>query len=424
MPPPLGAYIPLVVYFLLQTPLQLYGLFLVADGLTSEASGKWRHWMVRAFFFSLVLYVAADLFYWIPYGVSGSSLLSGRELYGVYTLHIVCFALPIGMLLLAYHSASMAIRLRIRWIFLSLLMLAASYLVLLMGSLDVDLPLLLFGWLRIILIGAALCGFTYAVLRHQLVPVRLVVNRALVYAIVTSLVVSLFALVLNFMDHSALGTGTNRILALLIALLLGMGLNAIKHQLDHYLNRLFFRHQRRARTALNNLIRMAGGISDRDVLLDKTADELFSQSRACGLCIYLHEGKDGEMVRVRQRGNLDSPPWINAHDTALLQLRAGDKWVDMHTIHSSLGSEGHGFPMRVGHQLVGLLLCGPRTAGQRISDELKLLANVTLKVAALLYTLDMSAQRELLLRVANGGIHTLEDIQSRAQALVGTRAAT
>jgi hypothetical protein len=41
-------------------------------------------------------------------------------------------------------------------------------------------------------------------------------------------------------------------------------------------------------------------------------------------------------------------------------------------------------------------------AGQRISEELKLLASVTLRIAALLYTLETGAQRDLLLHLANG----------------------
>ncbi len=422
MPSPVGDYVEFVAFIFLQTPLQLYGLFLVAAGLTAEMSRNWRRWMVRTFFSLLVLYVFAVLVTQFFITAIGNDLLGERMFNGVAILHIACFALPIAMLLLAYHSVSIATRLRIRWIFLSLLMLVLSYLVFMIPKFSINLPLLISVWLQIIFTGAALCGFTYAVLRHQLVPVRWVVNRTLVYAIVTSLVVSLFALVLSFMQHSALGTGTNRIVALVIALLLGMGLNAVKRQLDHYLNQLFFRHERRERSAFNKLIHVAGDITDREVLLDRAADELFSQSRARGLSLYLAEGEGHDMKRVRERGDLGTPDRIDAHDPGLLQLKAGDKWIDLQSVKSKLGSEGHVFPMRVGQQLIGLVVCGPRLAGQRISDELKLLASVTLRIAALLYTLETNAQHDLLIRVAKGGSRIPKGIRTRAQVLVGTRA--
>jgi len=422
MPPPAGDYIGYAVTDLLATPLQLYGLFLVADGLTSEISGAWRRWVVRGFFLSLIAYVAIVWINRIPYAGAGYTSNQQGEFYGIFALHIVCFAIPIAMLLLAYRSVSMATRLRIRWVFLSLLMLVLSYFTFAGGFFGINIPPLLYAWLQTLFTGAALCGFTYAVLRHQLVPVRWVVNRALVYAIVTSLVVSLFALVLNFMQHSALGTGTNRIVALFIALLLGMGLNAVKRQLDHYLNRLFFRHERRERVAFNKLIHVAGTISDRGVLLDRITEALFSQSQARGLSLYLAEGKSQRMVRVREHGDSGAPARIDAHDPGLLQLNAGDKWIDLQSVNSEIGAEGHVFPMRVGQQLIGLVVCGPRLAGQRIADELKLLASVTLKIAALLYTLETNTQRAFVLYVANGGSKIPRYLCTRAKALIGNRA--
>jgi hypothetical protein len=419
-PAPAGDYIGFAVYFLFATPLQLYGLFLVADGLTSEIAAAWRRWIMRAFFLALMAYVAVVWIDRIPYVATGYERI--QEFYGIFALHIVCFAIPIAVLLLAYRSVSMATRLRIRWVFLSLLMLVSSYSILAGIFFGIKMPPLLYAWLQSLFTGAALCGFTYAVLRHQLVPVRWVVNRALAYAIVTSLVVSLFALVLSFMQHTALGAGNNRVVALLIALLLGMGLNAVKRRLDFYLNRLFFRHERRARSAFNKFIRMAADITDRKVLLDRAADELFNQSRARGLSFYLAEGKNQRMVRVCERGDMGSPPRIDAHDPGLLQLKAGDKWINLQTVKSALGTEGHVFPMRVGQQLIGLVVCGPRMAGQRISEELKLLASVTLRIAALIYTLETSAQRDLLLCLANGEIQANKEVQSRAKALVGIRA--
>ncbi|MGA9854099.1 MAG: hypothetical protein WBR29_02330, partial [Gammaproteobacteria bacterium] len=216
--------------------------------------------------------------------------------------------------------------------------------------------------------------------------------------------------------------GTNRVVALFIALLLGMGLHAVKRQLDHTLNRLFFRHERRARSAFNKFMRMAADVTDREVLLDRAADELFSQSRARGLSLYLAEDKNHRMVRVCERGDMGSPARLDAHDPGLLQLKAGEKWIDLRSVKSTLGTEGHVFPMRVGQQLIGLVVCGPRKAGQRIADELKLLASATLRIAALLYTLETNAQRDLLLRLATGKIPTNKDVRSRAQALVGARA--
>ena len=61
--------------------------------------------------------------------------------------------------------------------------------------------------------------------------------------------------------------------------------------------------------------------------------------------------------RVRAHGDLSTLDRINAQEPGLLQLKAGVKWIDLWSLKSTLGTEGHEFPMGIGHELIGLVVC-------------------------------------------------------------------
>lgn len=397
----------------------LVGLYLVAEVLAAErVHGRWWRWRHDFFYSLLGIYVATLL--WYNWQLLISDTPTGLWFLPVFIMHMVVFGIPLGMLLFGYRGVPAANRARIRWVLLSMLGIVAGYL---SGIFALPLNLSSAGsnLMNNAFTAAALAGFTYAVLRHRLASLRLVLNRALVYAVITSLVVGVFAAVTSIVERGTLGNGTNRLLELLIPLMLGVGLNAIKRQLDGYINRFLFRHRYKAEAALTDFARTCGFVDDPERLLDLTADEVFRHSGAQALAIYRVQPTSG-LVRVRQDGSPEAPARLDANDMALVHLRAGDPEVALAGVSSSLGREGYAFPMMVRGRLMGVLLCGPRPAEQYTADERKLYANVAHQAAVALHTLEMEAERNLLRTLADGGFDSLTAARDRARALLDTQA--
>ena len=115
------------------------------------------------------------------------------------------YLVPVALLFANYRHADGAQRLRLRWMLWSSVVFVASvYLnnTPLLGFLASDIT-------NTLMLPIAMAGFLYAVLRHRVVDVSFVLNRALVYAATTSLVLGLFALFESLIERSALGHGAS-----------------------------------------------------------------------------------------------------------------------------------------------------------------------------------------------------------------------
>jgi K+-sensing histidine kinase KdpD len=338
-------------------------------------------------------------------------------------IHVLVFIIPLWMLLAGRRRASPVNRSRIRWILFSLVGLLLVYLLpFAAGAIQVSPAL---GNLVLTsLTAAAFTGFAYAVLKHRLVSLELVLNRALVYGLITSLVVGVFAALLAFLERTALNTETNRFLALLIPLLLGMGLNALKQRVDLTINRYLFRHRHRAEAALGQFARTCAFVEDPERLLDLAAEEVFKYSGAQNLAIYLSQtGTKGARLE-RQKGVPPFPARLAADDLAFLRLKAGDAEVELHGVTSALGTDGYAYGLMVRGEVLGFIVCGPRPAEAYSLEERRLFAQVAHQAGVALHALRLQEQLRLLHDIADGAYKSLPTARAKAKALIGPRLAT
>ena len=400
----------------------LMGLFLVADALTSDGGFSPRAQAVMRYVFGTVIavYVAGVLSSNLAFYRQAHFLSFGGPL--VLTTHLLAFLIPLGVLIVGYRHALAVNRARIRWILFSLCALAFSYVEAQIFT-RLDLSFIVINMGLVLLKAAAFGGFTYAVLRHSLVSLGIVLNRALVYGLITSLVVGVFAALLSYLERTALNTETNRLLTLAVPLILGMGLNAIKRQVDDRINRIFFRRRHRAEAALTQFARTSTYVEDPERLLDMTADELHSNSGAQGLAIYLNQPGKSSAAISRRRGADIFPLTLLNDDPALLRLRAGDTEVDLQNCSSRLGKEGYAYGLAVRGEVLGFIVCGPRPAEAYSPEERRLYALVAQQVGMALHTLRLHEQQRLLRDLAEGAFKSLPTARARARALIGLRTA-
>ena len=387
-------------------------LYLLADDLTRGGTSERARVILRRTFmllFGVYAFYNPYLAYWsIFHGI----LIPYFRL--LIVVHLGAFAIPLTLLGLFYRHAPAAERARIRWVWVSILLYVVSYLAStnvfgFTNGLEATLVVTTFT-------AAAFLGFTYAVLRHRLVSLRLVLNRALVYGVITSLVVGVFAALSSLIEHFAVGRTEGALLQLLVPLSLGVTLNLIKKRLDGFVERLFFQRQYRAETALTRLIRECGFIENRDTLLDRTLHDVLEYLKPTGVAIY--ERSESGYSLVRQGGERSFPKKLAGDDPAMVSLRATLTEADLDNLGSVLGKEGLAFPLAVRGALIGALILGQRPAEQYTQTERALLARIGQQVAAALHALRARDAESFVDAVARGELTASPKTKSRARQLL------
>jgi hypothetical protein len=399
-----------------QNVCTLIGLYLVADALTASGRTTQRRKLASLIFSAVAAgYVAAVLYTnaGIYFGATSVGIVS----YLVVTLHLWGFGMPLYMLVFNYRRSAPLDQARIRWVLFSLAGLLAAY-AMRLSIVQLALPLVLSYLIITLLQGAAFIGFAYALLKHRLVSLQLVLNRALVYGLITSLVVGVFAMLLSLLERSSITSETNKFVALLIPLVLGMGMNAMKRQVDERINRLFFRNKHKAEAELSQFARTAPYVEDPEKLMDLATDALYRNSGAEGVALYFtQKGKAGPKL-VRKQGELAFPAKLDADDLALLRLKAGDAEVSLRDTFSEMAHEGYAYALTVRGEVMGFVVLGPRPSDAYSLEERRLFGLVAHQVAVALHGLRLQEQQGLLKDLAEGVFKSLPKARAKAKELV------
>ncbi|HKS93044.1 MAG TPA: hypothetical protein VJS16_00120 [Gammaproteobacteria bacterium] len=398
-----------IIAELLLTGLYLMAYAVVAKGLKPAL----KHAFTWIFAISIALLVV----------LSGARTLGIVYLAwnGVSPLVLPAISIWLGMisflmLLLGYTRAGAEQRLRSRWILASTgMILLAVVLTYIATQTSQPVSALTLAILSEIAFLLAVAGYGYALLRHRLVDVRIVLNRTLVYGVITAVVVGVFAAINALVERATLGQGASLILELIVPLALGIVLGSLRKYLDTYINRLVFRRQYRAEQALNDFARTCGFIEQPEHLLDLTAQQVFEHSHAQSVALYERQAQG--YIRVRQRGTVELPQQIETDDLAFVHLRAGDHEVDLHEMTSALGKGGYVFSMAVRGRLIGALVCGPRPAEQYTADERALLFHVAQQSGVALHALRSREHENFVDSVARGALDAAS-ARERARQLV------
>ncbi len=386
------------------------GLYGIAESMLGPALGpQARLWWRGGFL--LLLGAAAMIALGGPfiYVATGWAELL-RPQYGM--LVTASYVVPVALLFVSYHRAEVPQRLRLRWMLWSGGMLVVG--IALSNTQVLGPPATRAA--TAFMVAFALAGFLYAILRHRVVDVQVVFSRTLVYAMTTSLVLGMFALLESLIERAALGHGTSLALELAVPLGLGVSLSTVHKRIDETVDRLIFRRQYREEVALRRFASESAFVTEPETLLDLAVDQLHLHVGAPWVAFYEYTPEG--YSRVRQRGEQDLPQSVATDDLALVKLRAHDSEVNLHEAPSGLGRDGYAFPLRARAILLGVLLVGPRPGEHYAAEERELVAHVAHAVGASLFALRAQATEEQL-SVARAEIATAaaQADQARAQAL-------
>ena len=383
----LGAFLGAWTFYLLARA----GLYVMAESMAGAALTNRRvrrAWRIA--FFSML--GASAVFLLGPAIVAAVMGLLVLQSPYFNVLLSATYLIPVVLLFVGYRRADKADRVRLRWMLWGGGLFAAAVF---FGDLGFVTPHSALSYaLLLSVMDLGLAAFLYAILRHRVVDVRVVISRTLVYAVTTSLVLGLFALFESLLEHTALGHRASLAFELAVPLGLGASLSTVHRRIDTLVDRLIFRRQYREDIALRRFANESAFVSQPETLLDLTVEQIRLHVGAPWVAFYDY-GSEGYR-RVRQGGKKELPQFLATDDLALVKLRAHDSDVDLHETQSGLGRDGYAFPLRAGDHLLGVLVVGPRCDEHYAAEERELMARVAHAVAASLFALRARAVEEQL----------------------------
>lgn len=303
-------------------------------------------------------------------------------------------AFVLATLIVAYVQGAPFERQRRRWVFLMLGIGLAGPLI------DVNVTAV-FGFQRLvddfmlIPIGLLPFGLAYVILRHRVIDIGFVVNRAVVYTGVSIIIVAVFVIVETLLSKYVEQTSHVGSVAveLVVALVLGFSVRAIHTRVDRFVDAVFFRERHLAEAAIRLLANDASYVTDAGVLLSRCVKTVQRYTHARGAGIWTMQSPIYRPAVTTFKAASE----IDENDTAVVAMRARRVIVELRETDSALPGV-LAFPMIVRGELLGMLVCGAKVDDETYApDELEALAGLAASVG---HALDAIEVRELRRRLA------------------------
>ena len=262
-------------------------------------------------------------------------------------------------------------------------------------------------------------GLGYAILRHRVVDIGFVINRALVFGGVSAVVVVTFGslewLLSNVFVRVSHITSTS--LELALALVLGFSLRSIHKRVDRIVDDLFFRERHEAERALRIAAWELAYVTDPRVAVERAQGELLARSGASSVAIYVVDGV--RALRVDPAEN-SGPETAGIDDPALVRMRASRSPCELGRLKTAFGGEW-AFPMCVRDVVTGAVVLGAKSNGEAFApDELATLETVALALGNALDALQTAALKAEVARVLLDGA-PLETLRRTVDAAAWAR---
>lgn len=383
------------------------GLLIFATHFPSRSPSGWRHAVERLIPVVAVLAVVPSVLYllFLAGVVQPSQSLGAMNLVteGLEALGVV--TLVAGLV-----RSAPAERQRLRWVVGGLAIYYASYVY---QELTIFLP----GqgwpaqWTNAGVTSDILNGFVifipitvaYAVFKHHVLDLNFVIGRGLVYGILTSLAVAIFAIIEWFIGGVLAQTRLAAAGEVVAAIAIGFWLNGLHGRVDRLVDSVIFRKRHLAE---QRLARVAAGLQHSEsystvaqIVVKEPVDALGFRSAA-----FYRRMESGDFSCDAAEGVEKTSAPIGAHDALLVHLNGerGPVMLDqIGWIAPGLPTGENtpivALPVFIRHELRAIALYGPHQTGEAIDpDEMR---SLTLLCSAAGAALDHTAAAELSKRL-------------------------
>lgn len=253
----------------------------------------------------------------------------------------------------------------------------------------------------------------YAILRHQLLEIKVVFRKSLLYSIPTVLITTVYFLIITLTDRlfpSDRGL-TIFIISLIVAVITALVFQPLRDKAQLWIDRFFFREKYNTGLMLQRLSSQVASMLDLDQVTTLILDEMKSNLHIQRAAFFLKRGESGDFSLMAQQGmessgniffNADHPiiSWLSSHELILTKTQLDT----LPQFKALLGHEreeleklgGELFiPLKAKGEVVGVLTVGPKQSEEGFSpDDQQTLSTLANQTAVALENARLYAQTE------------------------------
>ncbi len=245
----------------------------------------------------------------------------------------------------------------------------------------------------------------YAVLRHRVLDVNFVLNRALAYGILSIFVIAVVSLLDWFFSHVLAEYHLAIMFELGATIAIGLLLDRINKVIGSTVERVFFAHRRLAERYLKRAAIALPYASDEAAVSEALVEVPAEALRLSAAALY-RRNESGRFDGVATSHNTPvAPPGLDANHLLVRMLQASEENVWLEQLRSHLQKENSAIyvlavPVSVRHELVSFTLYGAHTNGAQLDpDEVELLDELAREAARAYDHIDAVRMRERYERV-------------------------
>ncbi len=245
----------------------------------------------------------------------------------------------------------------------------------------------------------------YAVLRHRVLDVNFVLNRALAYGILSVFVIAVVSLLDWLFSHVLSEYHLAVVFELVATIAIGLLLDRINKAIEAAVERIFFRHRRLAERYLKRTAAALPYATEEAAVSEALVDVPAEALNLSAAALY-RRSDGGRFEGVATSPNTPvAPPGFDPNHLLVRMLQANEESVWLEQLRSHLERENSAIyvlaiPVLVRHELVSFTLYGAHTNGAQLDpDEVDLLEDLAREAARAYDHIDAVRMRQRYERV-------------------------
>ncbi len=257
-------------------------------------------------------------------------------------------------------------------------------------------------------------AFGFSIVKYQALDIQIVINRSIVYVIVTVIIASLYLSVVGFSGHllRSISPETGSFLIIIFTLLAAALFAPLKNRIQIFVDKTFYRVKYNYRLAIKDFSDAITSVHDQtqvlDLIIEKINDAipiekmgiLIPHTSARTYQVIASRGmNDDDLREIRYMFKGDLADRLNKSHTVLVKAGRAEL-SDFPKLPGAPGLDLLGIEMIIPiifeKEIIGLLVMGKKMSGIRYSDE----------------------DIELLTRIANQGFEAVERMKTQETIIV------
>lgn len=252
----------------------------------------------------------------------------------------------------------------------------------------------------------------YAILRHRLMDITIVIRKGLIYSVLIGFFTGLYILMLYIFSSllGGIGARTSIYFSALLIIFFAITFQPLRDKIQEFIDKVFFRGKYDYQKTLKELSLAARSIAGIDELFDKILTAIVSIIKLKNASIYMEDKRAGQYI-VRKSIGIDiRRSGLSQNDDIIRQLISRKEAIMYDETSKTSGNVGSFmrdtgaaivFPMIAKDELVGFLCLGEKLSGEVYSNEdIDLLTTLCNQMGvsienAMLYEDAMEAQKHL-----------------------------